>query len=129
MLGVLAVFIPSFFMTGPAQSLFLPLSLAVGFAMGASYLLSSSLVPVLANWMLKQEKSEAEQPKLSVRRKNDSIVFANASSASSSESWNFPSCCSAIYAVVALFIVGVLGPALAEEIFPSSRIDAIPPSN
>ena len=43
----MAVFIPSFFMTGPAQSLFLPLSLAVGFAMGASYLLSSSLVPVL----------------------------------------------------------------------------------
>ena len=29
--SVLAVFIPSFFMTGPAQSLFLPLSLAVGF--------------------------------------------------------------------------------------------------
>ena len=51
--GVLAVFIPSFFMTGPAHSLFLPLSLAVGFAMLASYLLSSSLVPVLANWMLK----------------------------------------------------------------------------
>lgn len=53
MLSVMAVFIPSFFMTGVAQSLFLPLSLAVGFAMGASYLLSSSLVPVLASWMLK----------------------------------------------------------------------------
>src|ERR1700691_2379982 len=52
MLCVMAVFIPSFFMTGPAQSLFLPLSLAVGFAMGASYLLSSTLVPVLANWFL-----------------------------------------------------------------------------
>src|ERR1700758_2386478 len=59
MLCVMAVFIPSFFMTGPAQSLFLPLSLAVGFAMGASYLLSSSLVPVLANWMLKA-KAENE---------------------------------------------------------------------
>src|SRR6267142_2458065 len=46
MLSVLAVFLPSFFMTGPAQSLFVPLSLAVGFSMGASYLLSSSLSPV-----------------------------------------------------------------------------------
>jgi len=63
MLSVLAVFLPSFFMTGPAQSLFVPLSLAVGFSMGASYLLSSSLVPVLANWILKQEKDEAEHPK------------------------------------------------------------------
>src|SRR3954447_629525 len=53
MLAVLAVFLSSFFMTGPAHSLFLPLSLAVGFAMLGSYLLSSSLVPVLANWMLK----------------------------------------------------------------------------
>jgi multidrug efflux pump subunit AcrB len=33
MLCVMAVFIPSFFMTGPARSLFLPLSLAVGFSM------------------------------------------------------------------------------------------------
>ena len=61
MLCVMAVFIPSFFMTGPAQSLFLPLSLAVGFAMGASYLLSSSLVPVLANWMLKSMASLTDE--------------------------------------------------------------------
>src|SRR4029077_19651734 len=61
MLCVLAVFLPSFFMTGPAQSLFVPLSLAVGFSMGASYVLSSSLIPVLSNWILKQEKIEAEE--------------------------------------------------------------------
>ena len=61
MLCVMAVFIPSFFMTGPAQSLFLPLSLAVGFAMGASYLISSSLVPVLANWMLKPKPLQQDE--------------------------------------------------------------------
>ena len=60
MLSVLAVFLPSFFMVGPARSLFVPLSLAVGFSMGASYLLSSSLVPVLSNWLLKAEKVHAE---------------------------------------------------------------------
>lgn len=54
MLAVVAVFVPSFFMTGVAKSLFIPLSLAVGFAMLASYVLSSSLVPVLAVWLLQR---------------------------------------------------------------------------
>jgi Cu/Ag efflux pump CusA len=52
MLCVLAVFIPSFFMQGAAQALFVPLSLAVGFAMVTSYLLSSTFVPVLSTWLL-----------------------------------------------------------------------------
>jgi multidrug efflux pump subunit AcrB len=52
MLSVVAVFVPSFFMTGVSQSLFVPLSLAVGFAMIASFFLSSSLVPVLSVWLL-----------------------------------------------------------------------------
>ncbi|MBS1789730.1 MAG: efflux RND transporter permease subunit [Acidobacteria bacterium] len=55
MLSVLAVFVPSFFMTGVAKSLFIPLTLAVGFAMLASYLLSSTLVPVLSAWLLRNE--------------------------------------------------------------------------
>src|SRR5580704_8259754 len=41
MLCILAVFVPSFFMIGVGRQLFVPLSLAVGFAMIASYLLSS----------------------------------------------------------------------------------------
>jgi multidrug efflux pump subunit AcrB len=52
MLSVVAVFVPSFFMTGVARSLFVPLSLAVGFSMIASYFLSSSLVSVLSVWLL-----------------------------------------------------------------------------
>ncbi len=47
MLCILAVFIPSFVMEGAARGLFLPLALAVGFAMIASYILSSTFVPVL----------------------------------------------------------------------------------
>jgi multidrug efflux pump subunit AcrB len=54
MFCVLAVFVPSFFMSGVARQLFVPLSLAVGFAMIASYLLSSSLVPVFATWFMKE---------------------------------------------------------------------------
>ncbi len=53
MLCILAVFIPSFFMQRAAQALFVPLALAVGFAMVASYLLSSTFVPVLSVWLLR----------------------------------------------------------------------------
>ncbi len=53
MLCVVAVFLPSLFMEGAARALFLPLSLAVGFSMIASYLLSSTLLPVLAIWLLR----------------------------------------------------------------------------
>lgn len=47
MMCVLAVFIPSFFMVGTARAMFVPLSLAVGFSMIASYILSSTFVPVM----------------------------------------------------------------------------------
>jgi multidrug efflux pump subunit AcrB len=53
MLCVLAVFIPSFFMQGAAKALFVPLSLAVGFAMVTSYILSSTFVPVMSTWLLR----------------------------------------------------------------------------
>ncbi|MFO0938357.1 MAG: efflux RND transporter permease subunit [Gemmataceae bacterium] len=53
MLCVLAVFIPAFVMEGAARGLFLPLALAVSFSMIASYILSSTLVPVLCVWLLK----------------------------------------------------------------------------
>jgi multidrug efflux pump subunit AcrB len=52
MLSVVAVFVPSFFMTGVSRSLFVPLSLAVGFAMLASFPLSITLVPALSIWLL-----------------------------------------------------------------------------
>ncbi len=58
MLCILAVFVSSFFMRGAARSLFVPLSLAVGFAMVASYLLSSTLVPVLSVWLLKEKPGD-----------------------------------------------------------------------
>jgi multidrug efflux pump subunit AcrB len=57
MASVVAVFVPSFFMTGVSRSLFVPLSLAVGFAMIASFLLSSSLVPVLSVWWLARHRT------------------------------------------------------------------------
>src|SRR3984893_11590408 len=57
MLCILAVFIPAFFMTGAAHNLFVPLALAVGFSMVGSYLLSSTFVPVLSVWMLRNPRT------------------------------------------------------------------------
>jgi multidrug efflux pump subunit AcrB len=56
MLSILAVFVPSFFMVGVSRALFVPLSLAVGFSMFSSYILSSTFVPVLAIWILREKK-------------------------------------------------------------------------
>jgi multidrug efflux pump subunit AcrB len=53
MLCILSVFIPAFFMEGSAQALFVPLALAVGFSMIASFILSSTLVPILSVWLLR----------------------------------------------------------------------------
>jgi multidrug efflux pump subunit AcrB len=60
MLCILSVFVPSFFMVGVGRQLFVPLSLAVGFAMISSYVLSSTLVPVLSTWMMRAGKHAKE---------------------------------------------------------------------
>jgi multidrug efflux pump subunit AcrB len=61
MLCVLAVFIPAFFMQGAAKALFTPLALAVGFSMVASFVLSSTLVPVLSVWVLRGHEGEVHE--------------------------------------------------------------------
>jgi multidrug efflux pump subunit AcrB len=58
MLCILAVFTPALFMTGAAKALFTPLALAVGFSMIASFLLSSTLVPILAVWFMRGHEQE-----------------------------------------------------------------------
>lgn len=53
LLCILAVLTPAFIMTGIPKDMFMPLSLAVAFAMIASFLASQTFVPILANWMMK----------------------------------------------------------------------------
>src|SRR5262249_42325619 len=62
MLCVIAVFIPSFFMVGVGRALFPPLALAVAFSMIASYLLSSTLVPVLSVWLFRNRQVVEHEP-------------------------------------------------------------------
>jgi len=58
-LSICIVFVPMFFLSGVAHYLFVPLAEAVVFAMLASYLLSRTLVPTMAKYMLK-EHDDAE---------------------------------------------------------------------
>ena len=64
-LSICIVFVPMFFLTGVARYLFVPLAEAVVFAMLASYLLSRTLVPTMARFMLKAHEKEAAQKSLS----------------------------------------------------------------
>jgi len=64
MFCILAVFVPSFFMVGVSRQLFVPLSLAVAFSMIASYLLSSSLVPVFSTWLMREAHRGEEHGRL-----------------------------------------------------------------
>jgi CzcA family heavy metal efflux pump len=51
-LAICIVFVPMFFLSGVAKYLFVPMAEAVVFAMLASYLLSRTLVPTMARYML-----------------------------------------------------------------------------
>ncbi|HWB92773.1 MAG TPA: efflux RND transporter permease subunit, partial [Puia sp.] len=55
LLCILAVFAPSFVMKGVPKAMFLPLSLSIGFAMIFSFLAAQTLVPVITNWLLKED--------------------------------------------------------------------------
>jgi len=59
-IAICIVFVPMFFLSGVAKFLFVPLAEAVVFAMLASYFLSRTIVPTMANYLLKPLGKEAE---------------------------------------------------------------------
>jgi multidrug efflux pump subunit AcrB len=58
-LCICIVFVPMFFLTGVARYLFVPMAEAVVFAMLASYVLSRTLVPTMAKYLLKAHQPHA----------------------------------------------------------------------
>ena len=116
LLSIVAVFVPSLFMTGVAKNLFVPLSLAVAFAMVASFLLSSSLLPVLFLWMHRKSASQPTAPQAGgwnfdgVRERWGRVLERLAPLR-----WLVV----AIYAVATLAILAVLGPRVGKELFPN----------
>jgi multidrug efflux pump subunit AcrB len=67
-LCICIVFLPMFFLGGVARYLFVPLAEAVVFAMLASYILSRTLVPTLAMYLLKSKRYTA-------RSRNPLVLF------------------------------------------------------
>jgi multidrug efflux pump subunit AcrB len=65
-LSICIVFVPMFFLSGVARYLFVPMAEAVVFAMMASYLLSRTVVPTMARYLLKEHDDEE------VRKRNSS---------------------------------------------------------
>jgi len=74
---VLAVFAPSFLMTGVPKSMFLPLSLSIGFAMIFSFLISQTLVPVITNWFIKGEKFKGHAKGLISEHREEGEILEN----------------------------------------------------
>ena len=68
-LCICIVFVPMFFLSGVARYLFVPMAEAVVFAMLASYVLSRTLVPTMAKYLLKAHVTHdaAARPRLAAR--------------------------------------------------------------
>ena len=124
-LSICIVFVPMFLLKGVARYLFVPLAEAVVFAMIASYILSRTLVPTMAMYLLTTEKHEGLS-----RSRNPLAVFQRAFEAQferlrrayhgllSSFVHNrkafvpvFLLCCLAVFAI---------GPWLGQDFFPST---------
>ena len=120
LLCILSVFIPSFIMQGAVRALFVPLSLAVGASMVTSYLLSSTLVPVLSVWLLENRHGthgagHEERPGFFLRFQNRYETLV---------SWTVAHRWKVVlaYLVVAALVVVGVGGQLGSELFP--RVDA-----
>jgi multidrug efflux pump subunit AcrB len=68
MLCIVSVLVPAFFLQGAARALFTPLALAVGYAMLASYVLSSTFVPVAAVWLLRRAADHGDRSSAGLAR-------------------------------------------------------------
>jgi multidrug efflux pump subunit AcrB len=115
---VLAVFVPALFMTGTARAMFLPLALAVGFSMIASYLLANTLVPILVVWLARRAGEPVVHEPLAGRferfreryaRIMQRVVAVRGRAAT-------------VYLALTVLVVVLLGPRLGTEIFP--QVDA-----
>lgn len=122
MLCVLAMFTPTAFMEGASRALFLPLSLAVGFAMAASYVLSSTLVPVLSVWLLRDGHGGSDERAVADAHEPGGGAYARLQRAYAgflARTAHRRGTVLAVYVAVVLVVGAIAGSRLASEIFPS----------
>ena len=111
MLCILSVFIPTFILNEPVRSLFMPLTLAVGFAMIASYLLSSTLVPVLTVWLVKHVGHDENKVSLFDRFL---AVFVRVVETTVRRRWSVVG----IYLAACVALIWLVGRQVSTELFP-----------
>jgi multidrug efflux pump subunit AcrB len=114
MFCILAVFVPSFFMVGVSRQLFVPLSMAVGFSMIASYLLSSSLVPVFSTWLMREARRGEEHEGFFGRLRS---LYGSYLTGVLRFRWPL----ALIYLVSSIGLLYVLVPRMGTEIFPDTN--------
>ncbi len=119
MLCILAMFTPALFMMGAAKAMFLPLSLAVGFSMVTSYLLSSTLVPILSVWVLRGHEQGVEKQRAG---EGGFARFQRSYTGLVRQVVRWRWLVVAAYLVVTGIIIVLIGRGLGTEIFP--RVEA-----
>ncbi len=115
LLCILSVFIPAFVMKDPLRSLFMPLTLAVGFAMISSYLLSSTFVPIMSVYLLKHKKKEDEGAD-----KEPGVFQRINNGYHSAVEWfiHLRGLVVAIYLIACFLVLGIMGLEVGTELFP-----------
>ncbi|HVU85856.1 MAG TPA: efflux RND transporter permease subunit [Pirellulales bacterium] len=112
---ILSVFVPAFIMEDPLRSLFMPLTLAVGFAMITSYVLSVTFAPILSVYLVKGHEHHGGKKGL----------FARFTDAYRGMVERFVGHCwviTAAYLVACALILWLIGLRVGTELFP--QIDA-----
>ena len=127
-LAICIVFVPMFLLSGVARYLFVPLAEAVVFAMLASYLLSRTVVPTMAKYLL-TEHDDAQNAKKQASR-NPFVRFQHGFETGFEKMRNayvrlLTVCVDhaaiflVLFTVFALASVGLLLPSLGQDFFPS----------
>jgi multidrug efflux pump subunit AcrB len=126
--AICIVFVPMFLLSGVARYLFVPLAEAVVFAMLASYLLSRTVVPTMAKYLLKEHDDEEHEKKQASR--NPFVRFQLGFEHGFEKVRNgyvrlltvcvdHPAVFLVLFTVFALASIGLLLPSLGQDFFPS----------
>ena len=134
-LAICIVFVPMFFLSGVARYLFVPLAEAVSFAMLASYLLSRTVVPTMAKYLLRGHEAEAghlaensRNPlvRLQVRFEHAFERFRERYHRLLERCLHHQRAFLIIFFVACLLSVGLLVPWLGQDFFPSVDSRPVP---
>ena len=116
MLCVLSGICPVILHDRHRQESFVPLSLSVGFAMAASYFLSSSLVPVMSTWILREPAHPEGEGKSRMADWRDRLGRVLG------KLMGHRKMVLAVYLGITFAVILLLGPLMGREIFP--RVNA-----